>query len=1194
MKRWTRKLLAGLLSFGMLLQVASPLSALAADSSSAAPGLTVTVNDKAYTLAIDSSGQVIVPNEWTASNLPNVSYDATTTTYTLTGQLGSSSTGAVVLSGTGSPNLTLQNSTGGVVWAGQLDVTGVNNFKASTDSNSSAIRFNIISGCERNATINCTGNIEITAKDGNAVYDGALVVESAQSVTVKSTGSRSALSNYSTISCTGKVDIQNTGTGEAATVGLKVKNADSVALSSNNSDRTVGDLHVEQCSGSVEVTNSGSGRAIYNYLSVGKLDNGIYTYTASSVTINGNIGGYTRTYCNGDITINGAILGANSSKHTWRSDLMSQNGIVTVDGGAEAVPYLVGGSAHVMGAQVVLRGNATTTISRDYNQSGIKAETKVLTVENTGSGTVGYAKFTAEKGTDYDIYLDKGHATQTDVSLSDLNDNTNISSKYLYVSATEEAMPVAELEVTLTPMGGGTPETQQINPKTASIALGGKTINVAYDNGTYTLSGNEIGSYSTTSYATDIITIRGVNSGKDSANVKLAIIIHGNLVVKDIHDLEVTKRVSVQNSVTCTGNVTMTASMLAQSGLIVNAGGDVILTGTSASITIGKNGTTDWGAEITSGGDVLIENISGSVYSTPVSGGILVHAAKNVTIKSSSRFDLIRGSEKADITADTLTIISTNSNVGGPITFTPCSGSRDGYVIATGDSATAATAVQLESKDYPVDEKYLYIGPGTVTPVEPETPDNAELKITAGGKDYRIDPKDISEYGKEYTIGYDTFLISYHSEYDEFDIYGTVPDGTQIEGIGMHRPALQMTASTAGGIARPLTYGSLTIKNMGDVDLNGVIHENLTIENVKDVSSGVVGYAGSGNLIIDGAENVKYLTHVFGTIDINCTGEVNIYGSRNGSVSDGANITAKSLMMKSVSINGSVGNVGHVKFTRTDTAGNYRILTGENEDTITSQTAMNGEIFDQTVEETYLCIEPGTPHQHTLGNWEHDETNHWKICSGCNEKVDEAEHLFNSDGVCECGYKKPAPTPDHEHTLGDWEYNETKHWKTCSSCNEKVDEAEHNFGEDRKAEKCVECGFANPDYVEPAPDDTGTVDSGSDAGGAVAAVLVSGAAVWGGYEIATRVILHNILPEGTAIPANRGQLALLVWNNAGRPEPVNEPVFVDMDDTDMAKAAQWCVEQGIMEAKTTETFKPESWTPKFKVIEVWNKAFPKQ
>ena len=133
-----------------------------------------------------------------------------------------------------------------------------------------------------------------------------------------------------------------------------------------------------------------------------------------------------------------------------------------------------------------------------------------------------------------------------------------------------------------------------------------------------------------------------------------------------------------------------------------------------------------------------------------------------------------------------------------------------------------------------------------------------------------------------------------------------------------------------------------------------------------------------------------------------------------------------------------------------------------------------------------------------------------------------------------------------------------------------------------------------PDDGDTTPDDTGTVDSGSDAGGAVAAVLVGGAAVLGGYEIATRVILHNILPEGTAIPANRGQLALLVWNNAGRPEPAAQPAFADVADADMAKAAQWCVEQGIMEAKTAETFKPEGWTPKLKVIEVWNKAFPKQ
>ena len=118
-------------------------------------------------------------------------------------------------------------------------------------------------------------------------------------------------------------------------------------------------------------------------------------------------------------------------------------------------------------------------------------------------------------------------------------------------------------------------------------------------------------------------------------------------------------------------------------------------------------------------------------------------------------------------------------------------------------------------------------------------------------------------------------------------------------------------------------------------------------------------------------------------------------------------------------------------------------------------------------------------------------------------------------------------------------------------------------------------------------------DASSAAGGAIAAVAVGGAAIWGGYEITTRVILHNLLPEGAAIPANRGQLALLVWNTAGRPEPAGAPAFADVADPDTAKAAQWCTEQGIMDAKG-DRFEPEGWTPKFKVIEVWNKAFPKQ
>ena len=135
---------------------------------------------------------------------------------------------------------------------------------------------------------------------------------------------------------------------------------------------------------------------------------------------------------------------------------------------------------------------------------------------------------------------------------------------------------------------------------------------------------------------------------------------------------------------------------------------------------------------------------------------------------------------------------------------------------------------------------------------------------------------------------------------------------------------------------------------------------------------------------------------------------------------------------------------------------------------------------------------------------------------------------------------------------------------------------------------------AKPDPDEPIDEDFGVEPAPMDTtGGAIAAVAVGGAAIWGGYEIATRVILNGLLPEGAAIPANRGQLALLIWTEKGKPEPAAQPAFADVADPDMAKAAQWCTEQGTMATKG-DRFEPEGWTPKFKVIEVWNKAFPKQ
>ena len=110
----------------------------------------------------------------------------------------------------------------------------------------------------------------------------------------------------------------------------------------------------------------------------------------------------------------------------------------------------------------------------------------------------------------------------------------------------------------------------------------------------------------------------------------------------------------------------------------------------------------------------------------------------------------------------------------------------------------------------------------------------------------------------------------------------------------------------------------------------------------------------------------------------------------------------------------------------------------------------------------------------------------------------------------------------------------------------------------------------------------------------VAGTALAGAAIYGGYEVATRVILHDLLPEGAAIPATRGELALLLWNAAGRPEAgAVVTVYPDITDADQQAAARWCTEQGLLTARSDGTFAPDGRVPKWRVIEVWNHAFAK-
>ena len=137
--------------------------------------------------------------------------------------------------------------------------------------------------------------------------------------------------------------------------------------------------------------------------------------------------------------------------------------------------------------------------------------------------------------------------------------------------------------------------------------------------------------------------------------------------------------------------------------------------------------------------------------------------------------------------------------------------------------------------------------------------------------------------------------------------------------------------------------------------------------------------------------------------------------------------------------------------------------------------------------------------------------------------------------------------------------------------------------------------------ITPASLLPGDVDSDAvgqfitDASGVLVSAALAGAAVWGGYEVTTRVMLKNLLPEGAAIPATRGELAQLLWNAAGRPEAgAVVTVYPDITDADQQAAARWCTEQGLLTARSDGTFAPDGRVPKWRVIEVWNKAFARK
>ena len=112
----------------------------------------------------------------------------------------------------------------------------------------------------------------------------------------------------------------------------------------------------------------------------------------------------------------------------------------------------------------------------------------------------------------------------------------------------------------------------------------------------------------------------------------------------------------------------------------------------------------------------------------------------------------------------------------------------------------------------------------------------------------------------------------------------------------------------------------------------------------------------------------------------------------------------------------------------------------------------------------------------------------------------------------------------------------------------------------------------------------GSPDGGDGFGTLLVGVAVVGVAGVVAYQVGTELILDQLLPAGVAVPHTRAELAMLLWNTAGRPAPATLPAFADVADPELAQAAPWAIEQGYLKARADGSFKPDKGVAKWRVI----------
>ena len=643
-------------------------------------------------------------------------------------------------------------------------------------------------------------------------------------------------------------------------------------------------------------------------------------------------------------------------------------------------------------------------------------------------------------------------------------------------------------------------------------------------------------------------------------------------------------------SITSSGDVAITGADRAVGGetLTVDAGGSVTVTGGCAGASIWRS------ASITAAENVTITNtnVEGWAQGTKGIGKLTINAGGNVTITGgtasnstlNSAYIACGGELDVRNPKDGSVLYGTDSTLYYANTGTKETVFRHdsyisvqepgGYGVDCGNRSNSSWFTAKYEKSYPLTmtncRVWTAFGRNTDHFYKDETVDLLPVRPAnaTSFKKWTITAADGSNVPfQTLNNGIVTFQMPACGAFATAN-YKTVED--------LSEPAMQITE--ADGTSSVITPSTLKETPVEDITYDAASN-TFTVSRVSDEAQQFQGLA----LTSDALPNVAFRNAKFANLTVEGMRDV-ILGS--SSVGDFQSQAGKILLT----------NVRNVQLADTHT--NYFKVDDAQDVTITASDSLCGLIdlsCSGNVEITSIAADPAAFSSHCMISTQGNVTlkgapSSTLSISAANHVTVDAPVLPQSTSRIHCSGIVDITQHSVRSSASELYYRQTEGQSYIVTLNGEPGDARSGQlnitdSEMRQLQTLLITPIVEPPVID-TDIDAGSA-SGGDIGGAIAAAALGGAAVWGGYEAATRIILHKLLPEGAAIPKNQAELAVLVWTAAGQPEPVNTPAFADVDET-TAKAAQWCTEQGLLDS----SFAPAKRVTKYRVIRVWKQAFP--